>query len=225
MARTEPFNKGMLCMKIPLVARLIKSKAEIKLVLANYPNLSLVKEGKELQYLSNFDGYQFYSFKFSSESVVGEVYSTSSPVYLLKGTILRLLGILCALDGIYDFRIESIFPYIILAIGNGQSNQVVPPNHEEDLGNPDIILAKRILELLKERDKLGDESKKIKSRADLLLSHLIVSESKIGKIHEDELSLRCGLERGDLEEAIATSQSLGYKILRYARKEFRVVNV
>ena len=210
-------------MRIPLAARLIASKAEVKRALANYPNLSLVKEGQELRYFSNFEDDRFYAFRFSSESVVEEIYSVSSPIYLLKAAILRLLGLLCALDGMYDFRIESIFPYLILAINQETSIPKFLPELEQNPGNPEIILAKRILELLKERSEMGKESKALKFRADLLLSHLLLFESTTGKISEDEFSLRYRLGGGDIRRAIEASQSLGYKVLRYGGKEFRVV--
>ncbi|MDE1828425.1 MAG: hypothetical protein KGH65_04665 [Candidatus Micrarchaeota archaeon] len=222
IGKTRQIGGGRECisMKIPLRAELRGSIAELAETLAGYPNLHLYSKGTELKYAIDC-GANFYLFTFGRSHIIGEVYSADSPLYHLRDALLRMLSVIAYLGDFYAVCIESIFPYLIAALRERQT-EFQTPKAQGRLGS-DLILAKRIVGLTTLLDEQKRRNELLDQHGARLLFHLILSESAKGPFSKQSISKRYDADEVSINRALALAPSLGYRIIQQDLQRLRLV--
>ncbi|MGI0141980.1 MAG: hypothetical protein ACREBF_05040 [Candidatus Micrarchaeales archaeon] len=207
-------------MRIPVRAELRSSFKKLRVLLTNYPGMRLVADGSELAYRID-EAAHFSILKFGNDYIIEEIHANSSPVYLFRVALLRLLSIIAIVDGIYSVRIESLFPYLVTELASNHFQKESP--RKPSTSQSDIILAKRITELLCEIERLEVDNKDLQEQRSSLASQLLVRELIEAPASLDELSKRYRISKTELVNAIQLSYRMGYRTIRHAANKISMV--
>ena len=169
----------MMC--IPIAARLNVPLSELKAALKSYPFLEQLSCGSELVYLTVGNGTT-HIFHFGREHILQKVYSTSSPVYSMRESLLRLLGMVSFLGDAYSLSPQSLFPYLLHELSKPELAQLPKSTAQDRNGNPELILSKRIVQLLAELEGVSREKLDLSSKNLRLIVHLLIKESERGSV-------------------------------------------
>lgn len=216
---------GYLISRIPLKARSVFGISAIRKRLGLYPSLTPLSYGTSLRYaLGSMQSDHFYLLAFSREGILLEVYSKTSPLYLLGDALLRLLSVLALLEGLCSVELESLYPYMIWALGRQHLECVSEEPAEREEQGSDIVLAKRIIMLSREKSELGKKAERWHSAARQILARLIASRYGAG-FAVDDVAHETGLSEETVREALRLMPTLGYKTLNMDGKTFSLVRL
>lgn len=213
--------------RIPLRAKLIKKISNVKSALESYPALNPTKYGTLLKYRieSEIAEEHFYMLEIDKESITIEIHASASPSYFFNEALLRLLSIASVLDGLYEFRIQDLFPYFVYSLAKQQINyygQKLEKN-EGNEDNSDMILAKRINSLILENAILKEQLKNISAKFIHSISTLIIMKYSYNS-DVDSITKDNGLERNEVLEALKIMPDLGYRVIDYGNR-FNLVKI
>ena len=200
----------MMC--IPLSAKLNLPLSELASLLKNYPLLEQVQTGSELVYLAKSGGVS-HTFHFGKTYILHKINSANSPIYSMRESLLRLLGMVTFLQEAYEVKPESIFPYLIAELSKPELNLLAKNLGQSRNGNPEIILSKRIIELLLQLGKISKENSELGSTRLRLLSYLLLKESERGSVLIKEFCEKYSLEVSELSSVEKTLSGLGFRLL------------
>lgn len=207
---TERMDGVLMC--IPLSARLNVPLSQVASLLKNYPFLEQLKSGSELVYMTR-SGAVTHTFHFGKTHILHKVHSENSPVYSIRESLLRLLGIISFLQDAYEVRPESLFPYLIAELSKPELTSIAKNVPESRNGNPEIILSKRIIELLLQVEKISRENSRLSSSRLRLISYLLLKESEGGSILAREFCEKYSLESSELSLVEKILSGFGFRLL------------
>ncbi|MDE1869796.1 MAG: hypothetical protein KGH71_02300 [Candidatus Micrarchaeota archaeon] len=214
MKKNNPANEMMLgvTMSIPLSAKLTLPLSKLALLLKEYPLLEQVKSGSELVY-STKSGGTTHAFHFGKTYIIQRVYCESSPVYSMRESLLRLIAIASFLQGAYEVRPESLFPYLIAELSKPELASFTRNPPPSRTGNPEVILAKRIMGLISEVERISQENSHLRSARIRLLSYLLLGESEKGIVIAKEFCEKYSLEVSEISTIEKNLSGFGFRLL------------
>lgn len=226
MERTSDLARGYLVSRMEVGARLLTRMGRIKCALEIYPNLRPVRSGTSLEYVLGDERTKdhFYSVRIERTHASITVYSKTTPLYFLPEALLRFLSVIQVIGKDYEVSMPSIYPYLIMVLANQQLRYALPKEPAPQRDNSDILLAKRLIQLMKENRKLRamHEAESCKSRK--LLQTLVVMEI-LGGAGIEEIARSTGLNRVELEGVLPSLQERGYKAIRVNSDRFELVRI
>lgn len=221
-------HKQSLVMRVPIVAKLKTSLREVSDTLNGYPHFKLIRRGSTLKYALEIRSKlgSTYCLEFSRTGVILEVLSKDSPLYDMRSALNISMGTCAMLKDHYDVRFDSIYPYIAYELNKEAVENHCSRSAKYTVRNySDIILAKRINELLKRNEELEMKALKAQSSLNEVASGILIFEGLNRIAVFSETSLRYGIDGQQLEEAIARVGSRGYRLTRLDKGRFSVVSI
>lgn len=226
MKKNNEIGRGYLLSRIEVSARLLTRMSCVKKTLALYPNLKPVRSGTCMEYLLN-DGEvkdHFYLIRIDHTSATIAIYSKTTPLYFIQEAVLRFLGIIQAIGRDYEVRLSSLYPYLILALASQPMRRILldePPAQKE---NSDILLARRLIQLMKENRRLRELHNVELARSRKLLQNLIVIEGS-GGAGIGEIIKYTGLSKGEILNILPSLHEIGYKAICINSDKFDLVKI
>ncbi len=222
----EDNTKGYLVSRIRMDATLLSSIRDVRRKLGCYPHLEMTGDGSSLRYvIRTGEKERFYILSLASDHLSLDLYSKSSPLYLLSETLLRALSISAILADDYEFYIRGLFPYLVETLSSQIPNPKVSVLKRSEYADPpEMILAKRINTLNRhnvqlEKDLLSVRSKFARATALLVISRYGPS------LDLSEISRETGIDMPDLEEALRSMPDLGYKTMLMSHGRYSMVRI
>jgi len=218
-------KEGYLLSRMAVKARLLTRRSALAGFLSSYPLLRQLRKGTRVAYLVGEDREDcFYTAEFSDDAVVLTIHSKDSPLYHMQEALLKLLSMLSLLEDFYVPDMRSLYPYLINLLSSYQfsqlSDRLARPKAEQD---SDIILAKRINALLREKSDSAEKLKTERRRLIAVLSKFLVV--KYGNILDlDSAARETGIERGELEGMLEGIEGLRYRKVRINEGRFSLAS-
>jgi hypothetical protein len=212
-------------MRIPVSARLTSSMRRLKSLCSEFPCFELLAHGARLRYgIIARDEKESYFLELSRDSIVLEVHSHVSPMYLMQKAMIKLLSIIALLRTEYSMEITSIFPYLISQMASNNmayylGNMENPVRHSSS----DTILASRILNLHSRNAALESELESAKERYDSILSAIIRLEGQNSHASLGSIAQKYQVGRPELERAVERLSLSGFTIINSGKDIFSVV--
>ena len=205
-------SKRYLASRIRLDSRLKTSIARVRRRLSNYPNLQCASEGSRLSYviLDDEKADRFNVLELSRSSIDFTTYCESSPTYVMRESISRLLGITLLLSEDYDIEYLGLMPYIVYLLSNGgiRLAEPAPANFNRD---SDIILSKRISQLHAQCQSIGIDANRYKRAAISLASSILLARYAHG-FDVAQAAKELGVDSEVLSGAIDLLRSSGHRV-------------
>ena len=221
MRKTDDY---VLVSRIMTKAKLLTNMSKISNTLELYPGLFKDKCDYGLRYttLNDEKGPRFV-IEATKESISIEISSNTSPLYFMKEGLLRLLSLIAILHDDYEVGIEGLYPYLTYVLMNVKPCKFTKnvTNAREDT---DIILAKRILKLIRKNEDYEKLLKTERNNFVKVLSKLI-EEKYTHKSRVEEISERIGVDVADVDEAVQKLIKDGYRKLPSGRDSFDLVRI
>lgn len=218
-------HQGYLISKLEVKAKLITSMGDIQQKLSIYPNLRQVRRGTLLGYVIEEEhSNRFYSIELDSAHATIIVYSRTTPLYFLDEALIRLLSILQNISKYYEVTLESLYPYLILALSWQRLGRMLVGGAPAESENTDIILSKRLIELTKSNMQLNEVCNAVINKSRRLLLKLIVLESASNPSIE-AISKSAGVRRDEVEKALHDMHESGYKAVLLDSDRFNLVRL
>ncbi|MGC8623447.1 MAG: hypothetical protein ACP5TK_02120 [Candidatus Micrarchaeia archaeon] len=216
MGETKEREKLGLHMSVPISARLTSTFGAVKHSLSAYPGVSLVQDGTILRYqLNASEASSAYYVELARDYILIEVFSDTSPIYLMESCLVKLLSVCSMLRGEYVFKIESLFPYIIYALESQKIDALKASvaAARQDYRYTDIILAKRIMAL---SFSIGEKDKAIsllEGTVAQLTADMIIMLAASGAVDGTSLHAKYGISIDALKRSLEIIRSAGYRII------------
>lgn len=211
--------------RITVNARVVTSIRKVRASLGAYPGLIEVGYGSGIKYLIDCEreAGKFYLLSLSRSAIVFEVFSKVSPLYLMRESLLRLLSISAMLSEDYEFDMRSLFPYLIEVLACQELKGICEVRSGADANcGGDIILARRITQLLKERRAFSSALDAASSKlARITALFIICRYGHAGDVNE--IARDCGLTDEEVERALGGMHEIGYKRLPSRSGRFTLV--
>jgi hypothetical protein len=226
MEKNNDLGKGYLLSRMEVSARLLTRMASVKRTLALYPNLKPLRSGTCLEYLLD-DGEardHFYLIRIDNTSATLAIYSKTTPLYLIQEAVLRFLSIIQTIGRDYEVCLSSLYPYLILALASQQMRRTLleePPAQRE---NSDILLARRLIQLMKDNKRLREVYGAELGKSRKLLQTLVVLEGE-GGAGIGEITKSIGLSREEIAGILPSLHEIGYKAISINSDRFNLVKI
>lgn len=209
--------------RIILDARLMSSMRSVRSRLSSYPAMRQVSTGTRLSYLIEGEGNdeKFHTLELEAGRVILTTNSSSSPTYLMKDSLLKILSISMVLSEDYEIDLRGLLPYLTLVLSSSEMllRDSGPANFNR---NADILLSKRVIELINQKNVLEASAARLRSGLISSISALIIC--KYGKGFTPagmSKELRVGQEV--IDGAIDSLRSRGYRIISSKNGNLEVV--
>jgi hypothetical protein len=226
MVKNKNEGKGYLLSRIEVSARLLTRMASVRRTLALYPNLKPVRSGTCLEYVLD-DGEardHFYLVRIESTFATLAIYSKTTPLYFIQEAVLRFLNIIQVIGRDYEVRLPSLYPYLILALSGQQTRRILLEETSVQKENPDILLARRLIQLMKENKRLGEIHTAELGRSRRLLQTLVVIEGS-GGAGIEEITKNTGLSKAEILGILPSLHEIGYKAISITSDKFNLVRM
>lgn len=226
MEKKDDAMRGYLLSRIEVSARLLTRMASVRRTLALYPNLRPVRSGTCLEYVID-DGEvrdHFYLVRIESTSATLVIYSKTTPLYFIQEAVLRFLNIIQVIGRDYEVRLPGLYPYLILALAGQQMRRTLLEEASVQKENPDILLARRLIQLMKENKRLREMHTAELGRSRRLLQTLVVIEGS-GGAGIEEITENTGLSKADILGVLPSLHEIGYKAIRMTSDKFNLVKM
>lgn len=223
-------EKLILLSRIPVRASLNAGISKIKKKLSYYPALRLISDGSSPRYIVRGEENEEmrHVFQFDARYITIETYSKISPFYSMGESLLKLLAILSFLSPEYSFSIESLFPYIVVALLNesGKAPKMSAERRDPAIGGgADLMLAKRINELRSEATLLRQKNGGMEALIEGLVSEIVLFEATSRESSIKTLEEKYGISRQYVDGAIGLLKNKGYGITYSSKNSFTVVKI
>jgi len=218
--------KGYLMSRIEVNSRVITDMDNVKKKLEVYPNLKRTRCGACLNYILGDEETRdhFYTIEINRTNAAIVIYAKITPVYFLQEALLRFLNIMQIVSKDYEIGVAGIYPYFVLALGGKQINQVEKEEGRSHTENSDILLAKRLIQLLNENKTLREAQRTVLNKSRRLLQRLIVLESANSSSVE-EIVGRIGLNKEEVASALESMPEIGYRTIYVNSNRFNLVKM
>ena len=189
-------DRAYLSSRIILKASVKTNMLSIKSRMSVYPAIRQLATGTRLTYL--IDGEEqtdrFHVLELEIDRITLTTNSASSPTYFLKESVLRLMSVSMILSEDYEIDLHGLMPYLIHVLSNSDTliNEARPVNFNREA---DIILSRRVIALLDQRNRLESISGELKSKLISAISSLILCKYRNG-FERIEISKELGVSRG-----------------------------
>jgi hypothetical protein len=226
MEKNNDVRRGYLISRIDFGARLLTRMGNIKKALDVYPNLRLAGSGTTLEYVLGDESAKDHSYLIRIDRTCASItiYSKTTPLYFLQEALLRFLSIIQVISKDYELSMSSLYPYLIMVLANQQMRHALPKEPTVQTGNSDILLAKRLIQLMKDNRILSEmyQTELCKSRR--LLQTLIVMGVPGGSGIE-EIAKSTGLSREEISGILPSLHEIGYKAICVNPDRFELVKL
>jgi hypothetical protein len=226
MVKNKDEGKGYLLSRIEVSARLLTRMASVRRALEPYPNLKPVRSGTSLEYL--LDDRQvrdhFYLVRIESASATITIYSKATPLYFIQEAVLRFLNIIQVIGRDYEVHLPSLYPYLILALAGQQTRRTLLEEASVQKESSDILLARRLIQLMKENKRLREMHTAELGRSRRLLQTLVVIEGS-GGAGIEEITKDTGLSKAEILGILPSLHEIGYKAIRMTPDKFNLVRM
>lgn len=216
-------SKLALVTRLPIKAKLNVTRRALLDLLRSYPKLVPISYGKEIGYYVE-NNQEIFVFYFSDEYIIHEIYSPTSPVYHLRQSLLRLLGILLFLGSAYYVDLQNLSPYLISEL----SKKEIDSTNTSRIVNSDgpyQILSKRIISLLNDLESLSAKLEKNQSSLINAIAILILKEPQNGTLSSKELSAKYFVDENLVVSSLEMLPKFGYKPVMYGAGRFSLVEI
>ena len=218
-------NKGKMYLssRISLKARVKTSIPSVKSKMSCYPAIKLVATGTRLTYIIGDETQtdRFHMLELEKDRITITTNSTSSPTYFMKESLLRLMSVSIALSEDYEIDLHGLLPYLTYILSS--SDILVHENRPSNFNREaDIILSKRVIELLGERNRLEKYSNELKSRLISTVSTLILCKYGNGFDYAG-ISRELGVTQETMSEAMNELRSRGYRTISAKNGNLEIV--
>lgn len=221
--KQSKLSNSYLSSTIILKAKLSTNIQAAKSRLSSYPLIKLLHEGRHPKYLIQTNNPDiFYIVMLKSDSISFTVYSTLSPLYLLKEHMLRVISISSILSDNYLIYANSIFPYLINLLS--KQDLIKPEKRYNYSRDSDILLSKRIVNLLSSNKKLSDRLDSLNRNLTNVTSELILSRYDSDS-NLKQIALETGLDQIQVSEALKHIQQNGNKLIYNGKGNFNIVRI
>ena len=218
-------KNNFLSSRITLEASLISNMHRLKSTLSFYPNIKPLSEGSVCSYIIDNGSMEdrFYIINIEKNRLTVTLNSKDSPFYFSNEFMLRILSIILVLSKDYKVDMNGLMPFLIQLLSRGRIAEVERKNVSIEATNANIILSRRIVELLKENMQIERRLKNIDSELIMAISRLIAQ--KQGIINLDSLSVEFGVSRESVSNAVAYMKSNGYRFIKSSNGNFEVMRI
>lgn len=222
----DKIARGCLFSKLQVDARLMTRVASVKKEMGAYPALNLVREGTSLFYEIRCDEKDdhFYSLELGKASVSLTIYSRQNPTFFMQEATLRLLGILQILSGSYEVKIGSLYPYLILALADQQLTRLAREEIRKEDTEPELILARKIISLMKENVILKEDYRKTHEKLRRVVLEAMAISGSV-KDSAEEVAATLKIDKNDVLAALALAREAGYRVMHTGNSGFSLVRV
>lgn len=218
---------GYLLSRIPIKARLLARMPLLVGTLENYPWLTQTRKGTSPAYIMGEEEDRFYTVEFSKDSILLTVHSKGSPLYYMQEAMLRLLGLLSSLEGLYEPDVRSLYPYLVNLLASGQfaqlSERLVSPKQERGLG-VELVLARRVNALLRENSRLNGELNEERRKLRSVLSRFLIMRYG-SAVDVEAASKETGIGAKEVEDAVRRMEELGYRSIKTGERRFSLARI
>ncbi len=219
-------SKLYLISKIPVKAYLISDLESVKEKMDMYPGNVCIAHGSRLKYSlpSSTENCKYYVL-FEKNKIIVEIHSSMTPRYFTKEGILKFISIVAVLDTEYEIEVKDIFPYLIdILYGEDLERRFKSFDSETMEKSSDIILAKRISNLLYQNDKLNRDILGIMNKLNRTVANFIVLKYTTGSSVKD-ICTDLGISEPEVNNALDFLPNLGYKKIAVNGEKFRLVRL
>ncbi len=215
---------GFLMSRIEIGGTLITRFQDLKNDLEANRSMTLLKEGTSLLYTieeKDADNH-FYSIEFLKDRMALIIYSKQTPVTFMSEALLRLLSIAQLTSEHYELKLSSLYPYLIVLLAGHQMGNLSEriDDHVQQDGS-DLILARRIIGLLNENNKLKEDSAILSHKFERVLLKCIVFSST-GRNNTEEIANTIGIDESEVCKAMPDLYKIGHKAVYLDRKRFSI---
>ncbi len=218
-------NRAYLSSRISLKASVRTDMLSVKSRMSYYPATRQLATGTRLTYL--LDGEEqtdrFHVLELETDRITLTTHSATSPTYFLRESVLRLMSVSMILSEDYDIDLHGLMPYMIHVLSNSDAlvHETGPINFNREA---DIILSKRVIELLGQRSRLESTGSELKQRLISTVSSLILCKYRNG-FERTSISKELGVGQEIIDEAINDLRSRGYRAIRSNSGGFEMVSL
>jgi hypothetical protein len=226
MGKNNSNRRGYLQSRMSVGARLATRMSSVKRTLDLYPSLRPIRSGTCLEYLlGDAEGSDhFYSVRLEADRAYLTIFSRTTPVYFIQEAVLRLLSILQTIGKEYEPSFHDLYPYLILALSSQQTRQALLKDPPLPKDNSDLVLAKRIIQLMRENAELKGRLGMELRRSRRTLQALVVAEAEAGA-GIGEIAKAAELSREEVERVLPTLHEIGYKAIQADPDRFDLVRM
>jgi hypothetical protein len=217
-------TKRYLSRSIILKASLSTSLDGVRTRLEKYPDIKFLESRREIRFIATDANEICYEFQLSKQYLMAKVLSTTvPPEHFLHNALLRLLSVSSFLEGCYAYEIESVFPVMIDVLSRQHLSQhAITQSRTAADRSGDLLLARRINSLLKERSELSDRCGSLNRELNRLTVMLITS--RYGSSFSIEDLKKDGIFTEDMLKArLNEIEKSGYKIIRLDKQKMALV--
>ena len=209
-------------------ACLLVSFEVVKEKMEAYPGAKLVSSGSTLRYIfeSVTKDSSFIVISFLDNAIIMDISSPGDPDSLEKIAILRLLSVAAVLNDCYRVYLNGLFPILVRILSEdvnkisrckrclAREKQV----HKRDI---DMVLAKRIVDLHKEKIEFENKIEKFGKSIERLIEIIVLS--KHNGSSPDEIIKDLGISKNLLDTTIANLSHKGYRKIELGNGRFQMV--
>ncbi len=223
-------GKFVLLSRIQIRADLNVGMSRVKKKLDCYPAVVKISDGSSPRYAVRVEESTEiqHIFEFNAKYLMIETYSKISPLYSISSSLLKLLAVSAFLSPEYSFYIESLFPYLVVALLNGTSKPLATIPEKDGFSRTngaDLMLARRINELRNEAIMLKTENARNQSLVEKLVSEIILFEASTGRVSIEMLEKKYGISRMRVETAIRLLKGSGYVATYPSNDTFTIARI
>ncbi len=218
----------VLLMRIPIKVRLMTRLHEVKNEMENYPNYKLGRIGTILKYqiVGTKKAGIDYRVELGRSHIILEIGSVDSPLYEMRNSLNILIGTCAILKDHYEVDFGSLYPYLAYELNKEQVDYYDKQFQQFRKENySDIILARRINELLRKRNSLTNKVSALESDFGGLIAKILVFEGLHRTTSISEIGSKYSLSKEQVDSGIDCLTKNGYRIRKNSKDKFSVVAI
>ncbi len=215
-------KKSYLSSTIPIKCKLLTSQSALKSTISNYPSCKPLNTKKWPTYLIKENNSEpFYILELRNDKILFTTYSTISPLYSLKDSLLRILSLASVFSDDYVMYIDTILPYMLNFMLKEDYKSYPHYNYSKE---PELILSRRIIHLI-------SENKTLKNTVSSLNNNLIKSTSALimAKYSSDsnikQIEAATGLSSQYVSDILIMIQQNGNRLVYNKKGNFDIVRI
>jgi hypothetical protein len=221
-------NEAGLSHRLSFDAVLLVDLEVVREKMGAYPGIKLVSYGSSLRYsFENVaeDG-SFIIISLLDNSISLDIFSPGDPDALEKIAILRLLSVASVLHDCYKVYLDGMFSILVKILSEDMNRingckRCLTQEKKKYRREIDIVLAKRIIGIRKERVELENKIETDRKHIEKLVGIIILS--KHNGSSPDEIIKDLGISKALLDLAIANLSRNGYKRVELGNGRFQMV--
>lgn len=220
-------KKFMFISKIQLNAKAEVNFEKIKSHLINHKSLNLLNDNNSLVYVVKTKDLDYYStLELFKDKISFITYSNSFPFLYYSDSLLKLILLLSFMKDIYTVQLSELYPYLIELFKNthlSNTNKFEISNKKSsNINPPELILSKRIIDLLNENKSLNSDLSK-KSAENILFFYKFIILKYSNRVNILELSKDLDISEQHAKLLLSDFNKYGISIKWLNKNEFAVI--